>query len=67
MLATFDHDNLDRVTRITHPDGTSSQFTYDRLDCSVFQDRAGRQTLFEHDNMRRLTRKDGPARQGDAP
>ena len=59
-MATFDHDNLDRVTRITHPDGTSSQFTYDRLDCSVFQDRAGRQTLFEHDNMRRLTKKTDP-------
>jgi RHS repeat-associated protein len=58
--ATFNHDNLDRVTRITHPDGTFSQFTYDRLNCSVFQDRAGRQTLFDYDNMRRLTKKTDP-------
>jgi RHS repeat-associated protein len=49
------YDNLDRVTRLTHPDGTFAQFTYDRLDCAAFQDRAGRQTLFEYDNLRQLT------------
>ena len=59
-VATFNHDNLDRVTTITHPDGTFSQFTYDRLNLSVFQDRAGRKSLFEYDNMRRLTKKTDP-------
>jgi RHS repeat-associated protein len=57
---TYDYDNLDRVTRITYPDGTFGQFTYDRLDCSAFQDRAGRQTLSEHDNMRQLTKSTDP-------
>jgi len=51
----YAYDNLDRVTRLTHPDGSFSQFIYDRLDCVAFQDRAGRQTLFTHDNMRQVT------------
>jgi RHS repeat-associated protein len=57
---TFDYDNLDRLTRITHPDATFSQYTYDRLDCISFQDRAGRQTSFEYDNMRQLAKKTDP-------
>jgi RHS repeat-associated protein len=57
---TFDYDNLDRVTGVTHPDGTFSQFTYNRLDCAAFQDRAGRQTMFAHDNMRQLTATTDP-------
>jgi RHS repeat-associated protein len=52
---TYAYDNLDRVTRLTYPDGTFAQFTYDRLDCAMFQDRAGRQTFFAHDSMRQLT------------
>ena len=57
---TFDYDDLDRLTRVTHPDGTFSQFTYDRLDCSAFQDRAGRQTTYAHDNMRQITTMTDP-------
>lgn len=53
---TFEYDNLDRITRITHPDSTFEQVTYDRLDPAVFQDRAGRQTLLEHDGMREITK-----------
>ncbi|SPE58715.1 putative Peptidase C39, bacteriocin processing [Verrucomicrobia bacterium] len=51
---TLDYDNLDRLTRITHPDTTFSQYIYDRLDLAGFQDRAGRQTSLEHNNMRQL-------------
>src|SRR5690606_29383482 len=29
---TFEHDDLDRITRITHPDSTFIQYTYERLD-----------------------------------
>jgi RHS repeat-associated protein len=57
---TFDYDNLDRVTRTTYPDGTFKQYTYDRLDLAAFQDRAGRQTLLDHDSMRRLIKKTDP-------
>jgi RHS repeat-associated protein len=50
----FGYDNLDRVTSISYPDGTSVQMGYDRLDCASVQDRAGRQTLYSHDNMQQL-------------
>jgi len=52
---TFDYDNLDRITQITHPDGTFEQVTYDRLDRNIIRDRAGRLTLFNYDSMRQLT------------
>lgn len=57
---TFDYDAMDRVTKITHPDGTFEQFTYDRLDLANFRDRAGRQTSFEYDRMRQLTKRTDP-------
>lgn len=57
---TYDYDNLDRVTRITYPDSTFDQITYDRLDPIVYQDRAGRQTLFQYDNMRQLVKRTDP-------
>ena len=57
---TFDYDNLDRITQITHPDSTFEQVTYDRLDPVVLRDRAGRQTIFEYNNMRKLTKTTDP-------
>jgi RHS repeat-associated protein len=54
---TFDYDALDHLTQITHPDGTFEQIIYDRLDPSVIRDRAGRQTLLEHDSIRQLTKR----------
>jgi RHS repeat-associated protein len=54
-VLTFAYDNLDRVTSISYPDGTSSHINYNRLDCASVQDRAGRQTLLSHDSMRQLT------------
>jgi YD repeat-containing protein len=42
---TFDHDNMNRLTKITHPDSTFEQLTYDRLDLLKVQDRAGRRRL----------------------
>ena len=56
----LDYDALDRPTRITYPDSTFMQFIYDRLDCVAFQDRAGRQTSLEYDNMRQLTKRTDP-------
>jgi RHS repeat-associated protein len=54
---TFDYDAMDRVTKITHPDGTFEQFAYERLDLANFRDRSGRQTLFEYDKIRQLTKR----------
>jgi RHS repeat-associated protein len=52
---TYAYDNLNRTTSLTYPDGTFAQYSYNLLDCSTFQDRANRQTLFAHDNMRQLS------------
>jgi RHS repeat-associated protein len=57
---TFDYDVMDRVTRITHPDATFEQFTYHRLDVTNATDRAGRQTLYEYDNMRQVKKQTDP-------
>src|SRR5207245_8381777 len=57
---TFDYDSLDRPTKITLPDSTFEQLTYERLDTSVIQDRAGRQTILEHDAMQQLAKRTDP-------
>jgi RHS repeat-associated protein len=57
---TFDYDAMDRLTRVTHPDGTFSQYNYNRLDLAAFQDRAGRLTLFEYNNMREVAKTTDP-------
>jgi len=57
---TFDYDTMDRLTRVTYPDSTFSQFTYDRLDLAAVRDSAGRQTLFEYDNMRQIKKRTDP-------
>jgi RHS repeat-associated protein len=56
----FDYDAMDRITRVTHPDATFEQFTYDRLDLIAFRDRAGRQTFYEIDNMRQVKKQTDP-------
>jgi YD repeat-containing protein len=57
---TFEHDNMDRLIKITHPDGSFAQFNYDRLDVTNVTDRAGRQTLFEFDSQRQMKSKTDP-------
>ena len=57
---TFEYDDMDRLTKITHPDSTFEQFTYDRLDVTHVRDRAGRQTLFEYDNVRQMKKQTDP-------
>jgi RHS repeat-associated protein len=57
---TNDYDALDRVTNITLPDATFYQITYNRLEPSVLQDRAGRQTLLEYNPLGQLTKRTDP-------
>ncbi len=54
-VVTLDYDNLDRVTRITHPDGTSSQY-YITIVWIALRSRTGRdgKRYSTHDNMRQL-------------
>jgi len=51
---TIDYDDGDRPTRITYPDATYEQITYDRLDPVVLRDRAGRETRLTYDSLRQL-------------
>ena len=57
---TFDYDALDRLTRVTFPDGTFSEYVFDRLDLVLIRDRAGRETRLEYDAMRQLVRRTDP-------
>jgi RHS repeat-associated protein len=57
---SFTYDALDHLTKITHPDSTYEEFTYDRLDPVLLRDRAGRQTLLEYNNVRLLTKRTDP-------
>jgi RHS repeat-associated protein len=57
---TFDYDALDRITRITHPDSSFYQATYQRLEPSVLQDRSGRTTLLEYGAIGQLAKRTDP-------
>jgi len=51
-VRTYDYDDFDRVTLITHPDTTTEQFMYNRLDREAAKDRAGRWTRTLHNAIR---------------
>ena len=57
---TFDYDALDRLTKITFPDSTVDEFTYTLLDRTLMRDRAGRQTSFEYNSVRQMTKRTDP-------
>ena len=57
---TFNYDALDRITKITHPDGTFEQTTYNRLQPAMLQDRAGRQTLLAYTPLGQLATRTDP-------
>jgi len=57
---SLEYDLMDRLTSITHPDSTFSEFTYDRLDLVTFRDRAGRQTLLEYDEAGQMRKQTDP-------
>ena len=57
---TFDYDDLDRLTMITYPDTTFDKFTYTRLDRTLLLDRAERETSFEYNNVRQMTKRTDP-------
>jgi RHS repeat-associated protein len=57
---TFDYDALDRLTKISFPDGTYRQSTYALLDLAQIRDRAGRITLFEYNPLRQMKKRTDP-------
>jgi RHS repeat-associated protein len=52
LTLTYDHDALDRVTKVTYPDGTYQETTYNRLDAGKRRDRLGRWTESFYDALR---------------
>jgi RHS repeat-associated protein len=50
---TMDHDALDRVTKVTYPDGTFTETVFSRLDVQRQRDRLGRWTRTFRDALRR--------------
>jgi RHS repeat-associated protein len=53
LTLTYDYDVLDRVTRVSYPDGTYKETVYNRLDAEKRRDRLGRWTQTLHDALRR--------------
>jgi RHS repeat-associated protein len=51
---TTDYDAFNRPTRLTYPDGTYEETTYNRLDRATSRDRLGRVTRYYYDSLRRL-------------
>ena len=51
---TLDSDPLNRLTKVTFPDGTFEQMTYQLLDPIVRRDRRGRLTTYSFDSLRQL-------------
>ncbi|PYI87655.1 MAG: type IV secretion protein Rhs, partial [Verrucomicrobia bacterium] len=51
---------LDRVAKITHPDGTYEQITYDRLDPEWTRDRLGRWSRKFYDALRQIVATQDP-------
>jgi RHS repeat-associated protein len=52
---TTDYDVLDRVTRVTYPDGTYESIDYHRLDPQFTRDRLGRVTRMFNNANRQVT------------
>jgi len=55
LLTSYTWDNLDRLTGIYYPDGTSLINSYTRLDLTDQQDRLRNWTHAQYDSMRRKT------------
>lgn len=51
-VVTFDTDNLDRVTKVTFPDGTYQETLYDLLNVAWSRDRMGRWTRIWHNRLK---------------
>lgn len=57
---TVDYDNLDRLTKVTYPDGTYQQITYDRLRPGTIRDRLGRMTILSYTPLAQLASVQDP-------
>jgi RHS repeat-associated protein len=49
-----EHDAFNRRTKTTYPDGTTNEYTWDRLDLVMVKDRNGKRTRYQYDAARQL-------------
>ena len=64
LTLTYDYDNLDRITRITYPDGKYETYTYAGCCPRLLEsatDRSGRTTRYTYDKLERLTKITDPS------
>lgn len=57
----FVYDNIDRVTQITYPDGTTEKTLYKALDLDKTKDRLNRWTTYSFSPMRQISMVRDPA------
>ncbi|MDB6134232.1 MAG: hypothetical protein JWM59_2475 [Verrucomicrobiales bacterium] len=57
----FQYDALDRLTRVTFPDGTWTGTAFDNLDPKITTDRLGRETRHLFNNLQQLVSVTDPA------
>lgn len=58
---TYDFDALNRLTRVTYPDGTFEENVYSKLDVQWRRDRGGKWTYSLHDSLGQLALERDPA------
>jgi|APLak6261658528_1056013.scaffolds.fasta_scaffold00207_1 RHS repeat-associated protein len=59
-ILRYSYDNLDRLTAVTYPDGTSQTISWNKLDKASVTDRLGRVTQYQYDANRNLIRVTDP-------
>ena len=59
-VLAMEYDNLDRRTKITYPDDTFEQTTYNRLDAEGHRDRLGRWSYAYHNELRQVYQTKDP-------
>ncbi|MCL2643904.1 MAG: peptidase C39, bacteriocin processing, partial [Betaproteobacteria bacterium] len=57
-----EHDAFDRPTRTTYPDGSSVEYTWDKLDLVMVKSRDGKVTRYRYDAARNLVEIQDPLR-----
>jgi RHS repeat-associated protein len=57
-----EYDGLNRVTKTMYPDGTSTEYTWDKLDVTRVKDRSGKLTHYQYDAARNLVEIKDPLR-----
>ena len=51
---SYSYDAFDRVVQVTYPDGTNTQYGWNKLDLASIKDRQGRTTTYAYDAGRNL-------------